>query len=752
MRVATIIKYLKRFTGIILLIIVLLIIQALTDLALPQYTSDIVDIGIQQNGIKEIAPKVIRESELNKLILFMDDEDKNYVDDNYTLIVKENLPEIDYEKYLKVYPELKNTPLYKENLINDRESQERLDEIFTKPITIVENIENNREMSEGLEKVIVENMPEGMVGDNMNVFQLLGILPKDVRDNIVEKINGNFNNMPQTLLSQAGISYVKNEYKAIGIDTDKEQINYIFNSGIKMIGLALIGGISIVLVSFFASRVAASLAKILRKDVFEKVLSFSNVEFDKFSTASLITRTTNDIVQIQTFVVMMLRMIFYAPILGCGGIIKVLGTNKSMTWIIAVAVGTILIVISILFGLAMPRFKRIQTLIDKVNQIAREILTGLPVIRAFTTEKHEENRFDDANKDLTKTNLFVSRIMTCMMPSMMLIMNAISVLIVWIGARQINDGNMQVGDLMAFIQYTMQIVMSFLMISMVSMILPRALVSAKRIEEVLKTELSIIDPSSSQNINVSKKGYVEYQNVYFKYPDGEEVLSDISFTAKPGKVTAIIGSTGSGKSTLVNLLPRFFDVTSGKILIDGVDVRNLTQHELREKIGFVPQKGVLFSGTIKSNIKYGKKNAKDSEMKRAAKIAQASQFIESKDEAYDTEISQGGTNVSGGQKQRISIARAVIKNPEILVFDDSFSALDYKTDVALRRALREETKNTTKILVAQRISTVLDAYEILVLDKGKIVGRGTHKDLMENCDTYRQIAFSQLSKEELANE
>ncbi|ETI90732.1 MAG: ABC transporter, ATP-binding/permease protein [Clostridium butyricum DORA_1] len=752
MRVATIIKYLKRFTGIILLIIVLLIIQALTDLALPQYTSDIVDIGIQQNGIKEIAPKVIRESELNKLILFMDDEDKNYVDDNYTLIVKENLPEIDYEKYLKVYPELKNTPLYKENLINDRESQERLDEIFTKPITIVENIENNREMSEGLEKVIVENMPEGMVGDNMNVFQLLGILPKDVRDNIVEKINGNFNNMPQTLLSQAGISYVKNEYKAIGIDTDKEQINYIFNSGIKMIGLALIGGMSIVLVSFFASRVAASLAKILRKDVFEKVLSFSNVEFDKFSTASLITRTTNDIVQIQTFVVMMLRMIFYAPILGCGGIIKVLGTNKSMTWIIAVAVGTILIVISILFGLAMPRFKRIQTLIDKVNQIAREILTGLPVIRAFTTEKHEENRFDDANKDLTKTNLFVSRIMTCMMPSMMLIMNAISVLIVWIGAGQINDGNMQVGDLMAFIQYTMQIVMSFLMISMVSMILPRALVSAKRIEEVLKTELTIIDPSSSQNINVSKKGYVEYQNVYFKYPDGEEVLSDISFTAKPGKVTAIIGSTGSGKSTLVNLLPRFFDVTSGKILIDGVDVRNLTQHELREKIGFVPQKGVLFSGTIKSNIKYGKKNAKDSEMKKAAKIAQASQFIESKDEAYDTEISQGGTNVSGGQKQRISIARAVIKNPEILVFDDSFSALDYKTDVALRRALREETKNTTKILVAQRISTVLDAYEILVLDKGKIVGRGTHKDLMENCDTYRQIAFSQLSKEELANE
>ena len=748
---ASIIRYLKKFTGVILLIIVLLIIQALSDLSLPKYTSDIVDVGIQQSGIKEIAPKIIRKSELEKLMIFMSEEDRNYMEDNYTLLAKENLPQVELDEYVKQYPELNNTALYKENSV-DKEIEEKLDDIFSKPITIVENLEGNKEMADRFKSSLVGAMPEGMVGDADDVFELLDMLPQSTLDNIVNNMNESLRSVPEMMLSQGSISYVKNEYKAIGIDVDSQQINYIFGAGIKMIGVALIGGGAVVSVSFLASRVAAGLAKNLRKDVFKKVISFSNSEFDKFSTASLITRTTNDIVQIQTFVVMMLRMIFYAPILGIGGIIKVLGTNRSMTWIIAVAVGAILVIISILFSLAMPRFKKIQILIDKVNQIAREILTGLPVIRAFTTEKHEEERFDDANRELTRVNLFVSRIMTCMMPAMMFIMNAISVLIVWIGAGQIDDGKMQVGDLMAFIQYTMQIVMSFLMISMVSMILPRALVSARRIDEVLTTELAINDPNCSQNINESRKGYVEYKNVYFRYPDGEEVLSDISFTAKPGKVTAIIGSTGSGKSTLVNLLPRFFDVTSGKILVDGVDIRNMKQHYLREKIGFVPQKGVLFSGTIKSNIKYGKKNAKDSEMKKAARIAQASHFIESKSEAYDTEISQGGTNVSGGQKQRISIARAIIKEPEILVFDDSFSALDYKTDMAVRKALREETHNTTKILVAQRISTVIDAYEILVLDKGKIVGRGTHKELMKNCDTYRQIALSQLSKEELADE
>ena len=492
------------------------------------------------------------------------------------------------------------------------------------------------------------------------------------------------------------------------------------------------------------------MAKNLRKDVFSKVVSFSNNEFDKFSTASLITRTTNDIQQIQTFIVMMLRMIFYAPILGIGGLIKVLGTDKSMTWIIGVAILAIIVILGVLFGTTMPKFKMVQVQVDKVNGVAREILTGIPVIRAFTTERYEEERFDRANRELTKTNLFVNRVMTIMMPTMMFIMNGISVLIVWVGAHQINDGNMQVGNLMAFIQYTMQIVMSFLMISMVSIMLPRAMVSASRIQEVLNTELLVADPQKPQQFITSRKGYVEYKNVSFKYPGSDDyILKDISFTAKPGKVTAIIGSTGSGKSTLINLIPRLFDVSNGEVLVDGVNIKNVDQHELREKIGFVPQKGILFSGTIESNIRYGKRNATMDEIKEAVKIAQAEEFIESKPEKYDTEISQGGTNVSGGQKQRLAIARALVKNPEILVFDDSFSALDYKTDVALRKSLRHERCNSTRIVVAQRISTVLDAYEIIVLDKGRIVGKGTHEELMKNCETYKQIALSQLSKSEL---
>ncbi len=745
-----IIKYLKKYSLIILVIIILLAIQALSDLSLPQYTSNIVDIGIQQSGIKETAPDIIRKSEFDRLVLFMNKGDKDYVNYNYVLLSKENLPQNEYDVYVEKYPELENVSLYKKT--SDKDSSKRLDDIFSKAIIVVESFENDENMAAAFKQNIINFMPEGMVGDSSDIFQLIAMLPDESRYNIVENINDELNSIPEMFLSQKAVSYVKNEYESIGIDTDKKQLNYIFNVGIKMIGVALIGGIAIILVSFFASRVAAGLAKTLRKEVFSKVISFSSREFDKFSTASLITRTTNDIVQIQTFIVMMLRILFFAPILGIGGIIKVLDTNRSMTWIIAAAVGAILVIISILFGMVIPKFKKIQILVDKVNMITREILTGIPVIRAFVTEEYEEKRFDDVNKELTGTNLFVSRIMASMMPAMMFIMNAVTVLIVWIGSKQIDYGNMQVGDLMAFIQYTMQVVMSFLMISMVSMIFPRALVSAKRIKEVLETKVSIIDPISSQNINVNRRGYVEYKNVYFQYPDGEEVLSDISFTAKPGKVTAIIGSTGSGKSTLVNLLPRFFDVTSGKILVDGVDIRNMSQHDLREKIGFVPQKGVLFSGTIKSNIKYGRKNAKDSEMKKAARIANARDFIENKSEGYDTPISQGGTNVSGGQKQRLSIARAVIKEPEILVFDDSFSALDYKTDVAVRKALKEETKNTTKIIVAQRISTIMDAYEILVLDKGRIVGCGTHKELMKNCDIYRQIALSQLSKEELAYE
>ncbi|MDO5516125.1 MAG: ABC transporter ATP-binding protein [Clostridium sp.] len=746
----TIIKYLKGSVMVILLIIGLLIIQALCDLSLPDYTSKIVNIGIQQSGIEEVAPKIIRESEYDKLMLFMDEDEKEFVNSNYELLNKSTLSSDEYDQYIIEYPDLKNEPLYKEKDNLSKETREKLDDIFTEPIAVVSSFQSGNTEIKNMQDEITSSLPQGSVPDDADIFQVLRVLPESQLLNIRENIRKSFENIPESLASQSGISYVKAEYEKIGINTNKSQTQYITQTGIKMLTLAFVGGAATVLVSFLASRVAALLAKNLRKDVFEKVVNFSNNEFDKFSTASLITRTTNDIQQIQTFSVMMLRMIFYAPILGTGGLIKVLGTDRSMTWIIGVAILTIVIILSILFGSTMPKFKKVQIKVDKVNGVAREILTGIPVIRAFTTEKYEEKRFDKANRELTRTNLFVNRVMTFMMPAMMFIMNAISVLIVWVGAHAINEGDMQVGNLMAFIQYTMQIVMSFLMISMVSIMLPRALVSANRIEEVLNTEFLVADPEKPQEFREDKKGYVEYKNVSFKYPDSDDyILKDISFTARPGKVTAIIGSTGSGKSTLVNLIPRLFDVTSGELLVDGVNVRDVSQHNLREKIGFVPQKGILFSGTIESNIRYGKKNADMNEIEEAVRIAQAEHFVETKPEKYDTEISQGGTNVSGGQKQRLAIARAIVKKPEILVFDDSFSALDYKTDVALRKTLREERKESTRIVVAQRISTVLDAYEIIVLDKGKIVGKGSHKELMEKCEVYKQIALSQLSEEEL---
>lgn len=746
----TIIKYLKGSIMVILLIIGLLIIQALSDLSMPDYTSKIVNIGIQQSGIEEVAPKIIRESEYNKLMLFMDSNDKAFVESNYELLNKILLSPEEYDTYVDAYPDLVNEPLYKEKDDLSEETREKLDDIFTEPIAVVSSFESGNTEIKNMQSTILDSFTGDKIPQDADIYQILSMLPEDQLLLIRENIHESFANIPESLVSQSGISYVKSEYEKIGIDINRNQNRFITSTGVKMLLLAFVGGIATVLVSFFASRVAALLAKNLRKDVFKKVVSFSNNEFDKFSTASLITRTTNDIQQIQTFLVMLLRMILYAPILGIGGLAKVLSTDRSMTWIIGVAILAIVIVLGILFGTTMPKFKMVQIQVDKVNGVAREILTGIPVIRAFTTEKYEEERFDRANRDLTKTNLFVNRVMTCMMPTMMFIMNAISILIVWVGAHQINDGNMQVGNLMAFIQYTMQIVMSFLMISMVSIMLPRALVSANRIQDVLNTELIIADPERPETFKASRKGYVEYKNVSFKYPDSDDyILKDVSFTAKPGKVTAIIGSTGSGKSTLVNLIPRLFDVSSGELLVDGVNVKNVSQHDLREKIGFVPQKGVLFSGTIESNIRYGKRNADMNEIKEAVRIAQAEHFVESKPEKYDTEISQGGTNVSGGQKQRLAIARAIVKKPEILVFDDSFSALDYKTDVALRKALREERKDSTRIVVAQRISTVLDAYEIIVMDKGRIVGKGTHKELMENCDVYKQIALSQLSKEEL---
>ena len=746
----TIIRYIKGSVMVIILIIGLLIIQALSDLSLPDYTSKIVNIGIQQSGIQEVAPKILRESEYDKLILFMDSDDKVFVESNYELLNKMSLSTEEYDTYVDLYPDLVNEPLYKKKDGLSEGTREKLDDIFVEPIAVISSFERENTEIKNMKNMILASLPSNKIPQDANLYEILSMMPEDQLAIVKEKIHESFDNIPESLISQSGISYVKNEYEKIGIDINKNQNRFIISTGAKMLSLALVGGIATVMVSFFASRVAALLAKNLRKDVFEKVVNFSSNEFDKFSTASLITRTTNDVQQIQTFLVMLLRMIFYAPILGIGGLIKVLNTDRSMTWIIGVAILAIVIILGILFGTTMPKFKMVQSQVDKVNGVAREILTGISVIRAFTTEKYEEERFDRANIDLTRTNLFVNRVMTCMMPTMMFIMNAISVLIVWVGAHQIDNGNMQVGNLMAFIQYTMQIVMSFLMISMVSIMLPRALVSSNRIQDVLITELIVEDPESPEAFKASRKGYVEFKNVSFKYPDSDDyILKDISFTAKPGKVTAIIGSTGSGKSTLVNLIPRLFDVSGGELLVDGVNVKNVSQHDLREKIGFVPQKGVLFSGTIESNIRYGKRNADMNEIKEAVRIAQAEHFVESKAEKYDTEISQGGTNVSGGQKQRLSIARAIVKKPEILVFDDSFSALDYKTDVALRKTLREERKDSTRIVVAQRISTVLDAFEIIVLDKGKIVGKGTHKELMENCDIYKQIAFSQLSKEEL---
>lgn len=585
------------------------------------------------------------------------------------------------------------------------------------------------------------------------MFQVFSLMPEEELSEMRKTIDEKFSDMPDSIITQSAISYVKGEYKNLGIDTDKLQTNYMFLAGAKMLGIALLSALATIVVGFLGARVAATLGKNLRSKVFNKVMSFSNTEMDKFSTASLITRSTNDIQQVQMLMVMMLRVVIYSPIIAIGGIIKVTKTNTSMTWIIAVAVIAILSLVMILFIVVMPKFKVVQKLVDRVNLVTREILTGIPVIRAFSTQKYEEKRFDKANLDLTKTNIFVNRVMACMMPAMMLVMNGISVLIMWNGAHGVDSGAMQVGDMMAFIQYTMQIIMSFLMISAISIMLPRAAVCVQRVDEVISTDLIIEDKEQTENFKEDKKGYIEFNNVSFKYPNAEEdVLSDISFVAKPGETTAFIGSTGSGKSTLINLIPRFYDVTEGSIKVDGVDVRNVSQHDLREKIGYVPQKGILFSGTIDSNLRYGREEATDVEIVRAAEIAQAMEFISSKPERFETEISQGGTNVSGGQKQRLSIARAIAKNPEIYIFDDSFSALDFKTDSALRKALKQETSDSTVLIVAQRISTILHADQIIVLDEGKVVGKGTHNELLKNCEVYKQIALSQLSKEELENE
>lgn len=744
-----ILKNLKESLISVIIIVILLCLQAGTDLALPDYTSKIVNIGIQQGGIQNVSPEAIRKEQMENLLLFSTDDEK--ILNCYTLISKKEMEDKEYEKYIKQYPELENQDIYVLNNLK-KEQKEELDTLIAKPLMIIYSI-SNEETAKEIKKNILQNTPKAQqsILEQADLLTIIKNMPEETRNNILEEsskmIDEKFGNMTE----QVAIQATKQEYAQIGMDLDKIQNDYILFTGMQMLGIALISMIAAIIIMYLSSRVAAKLGQNLRNKVFKKVLGFSIEEFKAFSTASLITRSTNDIQQIQNLIAMLFRVVVYAPIVGIGGFIRVLNTSHtSMAWIIGLAILCILGIILTLFIIAMPKFKKLQELVDRLNLVAREILTGLPVIRAFNTEKKEEKRFEDANKILMKTNIFVNKAMSLMMPALMFVMNSVALLIIWVGGHNVANGNIQVGDMMAFIQYTMQIVISFLVISMISIMIPRAQVSANRINEILEKEPRIKDNENTKKFDNSKKGLVEFKNVSFRYPDADaEILTDINFTAEPGKTTAIIGSTGSGKSTIVNLIPRFYDVTGGELLIDGVNIKDVPQHELRKRIGFVPQKGLLFSGTIESNIKYGNPKMSDKQMKEAAEIAQATEFIEAKPEKYKSEIAQGGTNVSGGQKQRLSIARAIAIDPEIFVFDDSFSALDLKTDSKLRAALAEKTKNKTVIIVAQRVSTILNADQIVVLEEGKIVGIGKHQELMKNCDTYSQIALSQLSKEEL---
>lgn len=736
-------KYAASYWKAMIAIVLILVVQAYCDLSLPAYTSDIVNVGIQQGGIEDEVPRQIATEEMEKLLLFVSEDDQQTVMDAYT---EDNTS---YKKEAYVL---------KDSVAEDEHTLRKLKEILQIPMMMTSEIESGSDTTKQMEEKLKEQMSQGMSQgmqqsvplDDMSMFDLLKMLPAEQRTTMVEKIEEQMSEMPDTILDQAAVSFCRSAYKDLGMDMDQTQIHYLLKTGGQMAALALLGMAASIMVAFLASRVGASAGRDLRSGVFHKVVGFSNNEFNHFSTASLITRSTNDIQQIQMLIVMLLRMVLYAPILAIGGVLQVMKTNVSMSWIIGLAVIIIAFVVLLLFLVVMPKFKVLQNLVDKLNLVTREILTGLPVIRAFSTEKHEEERFDDANRTLTKTNLFVNRAMTFMMPVMMFVMNGVSVLIVWTGAHGISDGQMQVGDMMAFIQYTMQIIMGFLMLCMISIMLPRAAVAADRVEEVLKSETMIHDPKQEKHFPEDGKGVLTFDHVSFRYPGADEdVLEDITFTAKPGETTAIIGSTGSGKSTLVNLIPRFYDVTSGDITLDGVDIREVKQHELREKLGYVPQKGVLFSGDIASNIMFGNSHGSDDEMIEAAEIAQATEFIDTKPEKYKSPISQGGSNVSGGQKQRLSIARAIAKHPQVFIFDDSFSALDYKTDVTLRRALAEKTSGSTVLIVAQRISTILHAEQIIVLDEGKVAGKGTHAELLKNCPVYREIAESQLSKKEL---
>lgn len=766
----------------VIAVIVLLIVQASCDLALPQYTSNIIDTGIQNSGIEHILPEKMTAKEYEYAQLFMTDKEtklfkKSFEKDGkfYALSEygRENAEKLDEKLIIPIMMDYSMSMLsvdtFKEMLSSqtagdnpasagamsfDDISVEDMGKLFgveLKPFT------RTQEDADGNETEIecVDTRPlfsELVAGAQLSLGPQIVIPVKIEKENLLksrETMEDEINAIGIDTMMSSGIAFAVKCDKDAGVDVDSIQTGYLWASGFKMLAIALVLTLAAILVGYFASRVGASVGMDMRSKVFRNVIGFSNAEIDKFSTASLITRTTNDIQQIQMVAVMLLRMVLYAPIIGIGGVIKVVNTGANMWWVIALAVAAIMLVVLTLMTVAMPKFKLMQKLVDRVNLVSREILTGIPVIRAFVREKQEEERFDEANKELTKTTLFTNRVMTFMMPIMTVIMNLVSVLIVWVAAGHINDGNMQVGEMTAFITYSMQIIISFLMLTMMSIMLPRAAVAAGRIDEVVNTKSTITDSDHAAELK-THDGVVEFRNVAFKYPGAEEnVLEGISFTARPGETTAIIGSTGSGKSTLVNLIPRLYDVTEGEILVDGKDIRELTMQSLRDEIGYVPQKGILFSGTIESNLKFGNKNATQEEMEKAAEIAQATEFIEQKHSRYQSEIAQGGTNVSGGQKQRLSIARAIAKNPKIYIFDDSFSALDMKTDAVLRKALSENVSDSTVIIVAQRISTIMDAEQIIVLDEGKIAGMGTHEQLLKSCDSYLEIAKSQLSEKEL---
>ena len=743
------IKYVKPYGWMLLFSIVLLFAQANLDLALPDYLSRIVNTGIQQGGVEDAMPKAIRADEMDKVVIFLSAEDKEDVLASYSLI-DDSSP--DYETYLEEYPALADQDIYVLNDIGQAEI-DRLDPVMAKALLTVSGIEQALEDPEAAAQMggAFGGFDPTQLPPGMDVFDLLAKLPAAQLEQITASVDDKFSALGDTMIVQAGVNVVKSEYEALGMDTEAIQNGYIMSVGGWMIFLTLLSGIATIIVGYLSAKIAAGMARDIRRDVFQTVESYSSTEFDKFSTASLITRTTNDVTQIQMVVMMMVRMMFYAPLMGIGGIIKVVAKDSPLSWLIGVAVLMLVSLIAVVFSLSLPKFKLIQKLTDRINLVSRENLTGMMVIRAFNMEGFEEKRFDVANKDLTAVSLFINRVMVVMMPLMMLIMNVLMLSIIWFGAREVADANMQVGDMMAFMQYAMQIVMSFLMLSMMFIIIPRASVSADRIYEVLSTEPHIHDPKEPKKFPAAFKGSVEFRDVSFRYPGADtDALENITFTAKPGQTTAFIGSTGAGKSTIVNLIPRFYEVSKGSILVDGVDIRDVTQHDLRDKIGYVPQKSALFSGTIESNLLYADKNATPEMLHSAIEIAQAQEFVNEKTEGMATEIAQGGMNVSGGQKQRLSIARAIVKKPPIYILDDSFSALDFKTDAALRRAFKEKTADSTLLVVTQRVSTIKNAEQIIVLDDGRIVGKGTHNELMENCETYKEIALSQLSMEELS--